>query len=383
MLLLTGKTLQETLNNFNQESERVDALNYNEFLNNDFYNGYSIMDVLYELQKVVKYSKRIPINKRLSNKTNINLVLEFYNKLGLSENLEQILLGNHPMFKTTIDKNLSSRVGHKCNDPKIEFNVGDTGTIDGAINLAHESAHAINGHYNQIQILLSKQNTILQTTGNNSDEFKSLRKEFHLYLKKQKKFLHDCTEETETLIIELLFLDFLIDKNTISSEDKQLYINRRKNCFRNNLKIMFQEDLIYSKIIEIKKEKGSHSANLNEAEFNELCLRLKNNSHYDDIMSAFNDIANRRKLNQINHHSSYTFRYVVAEIISTVWYDKYISSSKKEKQQMLEDLKTFIKNNNNLDLNHITKLLLKTENYESIINYFVKISTKKENNLTN
>ena len=92
MLLLTGKTLQETLNDFNKESQRVDALNYNEFLNNDLYNGHSIMDVLYKLQKVVKYSRRIRINKRLSNKTNIDLVLEFYNKLGYQKGMKSYVI---------------------------------------------------------------------------------------------------------------------------------------------------------------------------------------------------------------------------------------------------------------------------------------------------
>ena len=33
MKLLTGKTLKETIRDFNEESWRVDALNYNEFLN--------------------------------------------------------------------------------------------------------------------------------------------------------------------------------------------------------------------------------------------------------------------------------------------------------------------------------------------------------------
>ena len=44
MLLLTGKTLQETLRDFNTESWRVNALNYNEFLNENFYNNQSIME---------------------------------------------------------------------------------------------------------------------------------------------------------------------------------------------------------------------------------------------------------------------------------------------------------------------------------------------------
>ena len=37
--------------------------------------------------------------------------------------------------------------------------------------------------------------------------------------------------ETETKIIELLFLDFLIMKNTISPEDKQLYLNGKLILF--------------------------------------------------------------------------------------------------------------------------------------------------------
>lgn len=383
MQLLTGKTLDQTLKDFNKTSWRVNALNYNQFLNREFYNGKSIMDVLYYLQKVVKYSRNKNINKRLSEKTNINLVLDFYETLGLRDKVEPIVLGQHPMFITVIDKKSPSQVCHKGKDSQLTFTVGETGTFDGVVNLAHECAHAINGHYLTTQIFVKKQNEVLKEFGKDSQEFKAVNQKYKYYLKSQANAKHDCISETETKIIELLFLDFLIDKNTISPEDKQSYLNQRNNSFRNDLKLMFKEDLIYSTISEIKKKKECHLADINEEDFNEMCEHLKKNPRYEDLMEGFYFISNRQQLNKPNWHSSYRFRYVVGHIISTVWYDKYISSNKKEKQQMIEDLKTFVENNHKFKLKNTTELLLNDETYGTIINKFIELHKSKtaENNI--
>lgn len=384
MKLLTGKTLKETIRDFNEESWRVDALNYNEFLNKRCFNNNknSFMDALYYLQKVVKYSPNKAINKRLTNQTNINLVLEFYEKLGLREQVEPILLGNHPLFKTYINKKFVSQVAHRDVESKLIFMVGETGTFNGIINLVHESAHAINGHYTKIQQFLKQQNEIVDNLGYKSKEFEKYKHSFNIYKSEQLSPKHDCITETETRIIELLFLDFLIDKNTISPEDKQTYIKQRHTGFRNDLKLMFQEDIIYSKIIEIKKENGCHNAELTEEEYNEMCNRLKRNSHFKQIMDKFYFIANRKELNKLKLHSSYRFRYVVGEIISTVWYNKFTTANKKEKQQMIEDLKTFISNNNKLELEDAIKILLKDLTYEDLVNQFAKIHKSKREEIT-
>ena len=264
-------------------------------------------------------------------------------------------------------------VGHKGSEPKLKFSVGNISTFDGVIDLAHELAHAINGHYNQMQLLLKEQNDIVKEYGQDSKEFEDFKTKFDAFLTEQSLYQYDCITETETRIIELLLLDYLIDRNTISPEDRQIYLNQRNNSFRNDLRLIFEEDLIYSTIIDIKKEKDCHEAKLTEEEYTEMCERLKKNSHYDQIINRFHFISNRRKLNKLNWHSSYRLRYVVGEVISTIWYKKYSSANKQEKRQMINDLKTFIANNNKLELKDSIKLLLKTEKFETVINTFADI----------
>lgn len=376
MLQLKGKTLEQTINDFNNESWRVNALNYNDFLNSDFYQDKSIMDILYLLQ-AVEYSPNIDINKRFSNKLNIDLVLEFYNSIGLKEQVEPIILGQHPIFETFIDKNLHSFVGHKENDSSITFSVGNTGTLNGVLNLAHECSHAINGHYRQMQIYIKEQNDILKNYSKDSKEFEEFKERFDKYLKEQSTFTHDLVTEVESSIIEKLFLDFLVNKNTISPDDKQLFLNRENNSFRNNLNLIFEENMIYNTIIRIKNKNKCHTADINEKEYLKMCSILKDHPHYIHAMERFCFIANRKKLNKTCWHSSFRFRYIVGEIISTIWIDKYNSSSTKEKEKMLEHLRIFISTNNELELQDTVNLLLKDETYETIINKFINFHSSK------
>ena len=51
------------LEEFNDETRRLDSLNYNVFLNEKFYKNQSIADVLYKLQHLVPYKPTKKINK--------------------------------------------------------------------------------------------------------------------------------------------------------------------------------------------------------------------------------------------------------------------------------------------------------------------------------
>ena len=126
------------LEEFNDETRRLDSLNYNVFLNEKFYKNQSRADVLYKLQHLVPYKPTKKINKGITIQNSINLVLEFYAQLGLRENLEPILTNKHPMFKTIIDENSEeSFVRHSTIDPQITFSVGNLGTFYGAAHIAH------------------------------------------------------------------------------------------------------------------------------------------------------------------------------------------------------------------------------------------------------
>ena len=381
MELLPGKTLQQLLKDFNQESNRVRALNYNVFLNADMFNGNSIMDALYYLQKFVNWPTIKNINKAMTIDTNKNLVIEFYETLGLRDHVESILKGDHPMFETRIDDTSSSYVGNKAYYPRLIFSVGEARRAQGAINLAHESAHAISGYYAEMQELKKEETRILETYGKDSREFEEFKPLVTGFLDSQREYMVDCTSEIASRIMELLLLDFLIEKNTITQEDKQLYLDQRDAAFRSDLALMFQEDIIYSKIIEIKKEKDCHIAELNEEEYEELMKRLSKNSHHKQLVKKFHFISDRRKLDKTKWNSQYVFRYVISEIVSRVWYDRYLSASAQEKIQMIDDLKTYIANSHQFTLKGVVELLLKESFVKNIINEFADLhmAENKEN----
>ena len=83
------------LEEFNEETRRLDALNYNTFLNEEIFKNKSIIDALIILQNYVHFKRVEKINKRITNEGSINLVLEFYEKLGftrISGNLTRMVL---------------------------------------------------------------------------------------------------------------------------------------------------------------------------------------------------------------------------------------------------------------------------------------------------
>jgi len=370
------------LESFNEETRRLDALNYNTFLNEEIFKNKSIIDAIIMLQNYVHCKRVQKINKRITNESSINLVLEFYEKLGLKENLEPILSGKHPMFDTRISKNdESSFVSHKFLDPKLTFNVGEMGTFYGIINLAHESAHAINGHYSKFSKLINKQNKIIHKFGKDSKEFQDFDSQLCEFINKATQPLKDCVTEIETHIVENLFLEFALNKNLISPEDKENYCQLNMNSMRRDIAVILQENYIYGAIRNIKESKNNTNNEITEKEYLELKEELKSVNH-QDFMERLNFISKRRKYNDLNNNCKYKFRYIVGNIFATVWIDEYRSSKKQEKQKMLEDYKTFLLNNNKYNLDSAMKLLLPNENYETTINKFVNLVNYKNQELS-
>jgi len=370
------------LESFNEETRRLDALNYNTFLNEEIFKNKSIIDAIIILQNYVHCKRVEKINKRITNEGSINLVLEFYEKLGLKEKLEPILSGKHPMFSTKISKNdESSFVSHKFLDPKLTFNVGEMGTFYGIINLAHESAHVINGHYTKFSKLINKQNKIINKFGKDSKEFQNFDFQLYKFINKATQPLRDCITEIETHIVENLFLEFALNKNLISPEDKESYYRLNINSMRRDIAIILQENYIYSAIRYIKECNNDTNNELTEKEYLELKEELISVNHHDFI-DRLNFISKRRKNNDLINNCKYKFRYIVGNIFATVWIDKYKNSKKQEKQKMLEDYKLFLLNNHNYDLDSAMELLLPNETFETTVNKFVKLVNENKQELS-
>ena len=370
---------QTFLNKFNLETERANSFSFTEFSNKKIFNGFSIIDSLLNLEKQVEH-KRVPknINKRITLKTGINLVLEFYERLDLKTNVEDIILNKNDMFNTKIDRTITqSSVGHHDENPKIDFNVGYDGSLESISTIAHESAHAICGHYTELAKLLKEQNEIIAKFGNPSNELDNFKKsKFNIFMIKQNTLNHDCIGEIETHIIEKLFMKFLVEKNTITEDDQEIFLQNLNNSFRLNLRLIFEENTIYSEILKIKKSNNNKDDNLTETEFEELYKSLSQKHHFNDLMHKLKFIAERTS----NDFSRYRFRYVVAEVVSTVWINKYENATKQEKAEMLLKLKEYILKSHMFDINTVIPHLIENATLESVINDFVQIHQTNLNN---
>lgn len=370
------------LEEFNEETRRLDSLNYNIFLNDKFYKDKSIADVLYKLQHLVPYKPAKKINKGITIENSIDLVLEFYDQIGLKENLEQILTNKHPMFETIIDKAIEdSYVRHSTIDPKITFSVGCLGTFYGAINIAHEGAHAISGYYTKYAKLVDEQNKAL-THGLISKEYNLAWDNIENCIKDATQPKKDCTSEINTYIIEKLFLEFAEKKNLISPEDKIFYNNMKSNSIRKDIEIIIEEEIIYRNIRNIKEKSDNTINSLSENEYLQLKEDLSKRKSNKWLIEKLNFISKRQSLNKENTNCKFRFRYLVAEIVSTVWIDTYLQSNKKEKQKMIDDFKTFLLNNLDYDIDNTIELLLPNDTYETIINKFVKLVNNKDQELS-
>jgi len=378
---------QNFLDNFNNETRRVNPFSFNKFANDRGINNKSIIDILLELEKEVQLQD-VPknINKRITFYTAKNLVLEFYEKLGLKLPVEEIIEGKNPIFKTIIDKSIGhSSVGHHGDETQINFQVGFNGTIESMLTIAHECAHAICGHYSSLAKLIDEQNQIIAKFGNPSKELEDFNQnKFDKFMKSQGIFSHDCLVEIETHIVENLFIEFLINKGTITNEDAKIYHQGKNNSFRNNLKLIFEENTIYSLIREIKSKTNSKDETISADEFKILHKELSKIHHYNDHMHKLIFISRRTspQVDEAGSYGQYRLRYVIAEIISTVWMERFLQSNKKEKAEMLKNFKEYLQNSEKYDIFSVLSVLIPGTKIEDVIDEFKQIHQTKNNQIT-
>ena len=370
------------LDDFNFETRRLDSLNYNVFLNDKFYKNTSIANVIYDLQHHLTFKRVSKLNKRITNEGSINLVINFFKQLGLKDKIEPILTCKNPMFKTLYSKNgQSSYVKYVGNDKEITFSVGDLGTYLGVNNLVHESSHAISGHYTKLSNLIKKQNKILNTYGETSEEYINHENKMIKFLTKSTEPLTDCISEIDTFIMERLFLEYATNNNLISPEDKQIVLQDNINDMRQHMLIFFQEDIIYRTIRKIKEKENNTHNEISNDEYLKLKETLSKRQFGKELISRLNFISQRNNSNKYLNNIKSKFRYIVAFIFSRVWMDKFLNSKKQEKLKMLEDFKTYLLNNHKHNLHTTLEHLLPNETYETLINKFIEIHNPKTQEL--
>lgn len=362
------------LQKLNDSLNDICAFSYNKFLNAKF-NDFCIMDAIYLLERNVPYDNACPKEigtKKLTLKQQISLVVEFFSMFGF-DSVESILNGNNPLYKInfTQKEKTSGSVGHSNYNEFLEFDFEYNETVHSASILAHEVGHALSNHHLETVNLAKLTNKVESELGKDSKEFKDQRQIFRDFCDSKQKFNKDCVGEIESHISEKLFMHFLKEKGVISEQQFNDYITYQNNSLKHNLVLMIEENEILSHV----------NNSITEQDCIYLYEKFKNSSHLNQLLDRIRRMAERKtnpKRSEQRAHSEYRFRYVVGEIVSSVWYNKYITASKQNKKKLIDLYKKYLKSTDACTLENCCSLLL-GEDYtpeSTIMEYLGLFSTQ-------
>lgn len=358
---LDEKTANLYVKNLDKNCAIVDAHGFNSFINHKI-DGKSIMDNLKIIQSLLEIEKLKNIKFDKSYSEQINIVKEFYKTYfpSISETIDSIIDNKNPDYNVVLQlgKSVHSSVGHSGFATKLNFVVGLDGSLEGMITLVHELSHAISAHHTE---------TISQTKAINSKDLSNQEKneliaKFNEFCKHKSDFDIDCIGEIESHIVENLFVQYLLDKKIISQENYDTYFLSRKISLNNNLNLIFEENEIIS--------------NLPCPITYESVLKFIQNKH-NEHSSNFKNIINRLKImserdEKSGKHSKYMYRYVVGEIVSSVWFDKYLTNL-KNKKEMLDKFISYLSNTDKLNINSASEFLI-NEDFMNCINDYINLN---------
>ena len=339
------------LHKFNQACIDSNSYNYHKALNQKLENGFSVIDTVSALNRSVPINidcpKNIPVE--IPEEQQIPLILEFFNTLGLKDKVEAILLNKNPDYRVTISsKAKGSYVSHRGDNDWLDFSVQLGTTVESTSTIVHELSHALSQHHLKMLELVRKKLKAKTTYGENSQEYTVADHDVKEYSHLKERMDIDCVGEIESHIIEKLFMLFLIDKGIISEEYYQIFVDNLNKSLRNNLVLILEENDIFNQI----------QYPISMPEFENVHNTLKQNKHYNNLMHRMRFIAERKDMGRKDHHSSHMLRYVIAEVVSTLWIKKYLESSKEEQVEMIKEYVEYLNKTAALSLESAVPALL-------------------------
>ena len=139
----------------------------------------------------------------------------------------------------------------------------------------------------------------------------------------------DCVGEIESLFMEKLFNQYMIDWGMITDEEYTAYLTQRRETLRGELSKMLEEDDLLS---VIKPPVTLESLTEAEEVFRTDPRFAKN---YENLMCRLEETVNTKR------SAAYIFRYVVGEIVSNALFDDYM----KDPAATMEKYKAFLFSN--------------------------------------
>ncbi len=331
----------EFVEKLNEKCKKVQAHGFKNYLHDAVYGGKSAINRLKEIRTECEDFLPIEQEKQLnlSQEKLLEIVKDFYRTLSpsLSQKVDSILNKENPNpdYKVEIieDKN-DKRFGrsfaeHSNRNSYIYIQISLDGTVEGLRVAAHELSHAMSSQHTKKTDLI-KQN----------DENK-----FIDFINSLGKYDRDCIGEIESHIIEYLFMEYLVNRGIISNDDFKNFESIRHNTLLNNLDLIREEYDILSHV----------GCPITAKSFERFVKRLQSpfskKERFKYVMNRSRFMAERNKEdNTHNAYSQYRFRYVIGEIVSTLWYDQYCQANKTEKQEMIKKLEDYLSKTDSITL---------------------------------
>ena len=352
----------------NEKCREVNAHGFKNYLHDSVYGGKSAIERIREIRKksdnFQTYNNEKKLN--LSQDELLEIVKNFYKQLSpsIGEKVDSILNKENPNsdYKLEIvtdpnnEKFGRSNVSHSDRNQYLNVNISLDGSVEGLRVTAHEMSHAISGHQTK-KIELLKQN----------DENKFLD-----LINSLGKYDRDCIGEIESHIIEYLFMQYLVDNNIISNADFKTFEVIRHNSLLNNLDLIREEYLVLNGL----------SCPITTNSFEQFHKKINTpfikTNKYKSLMNRSKFMAERNIDNNTNnHYSQYRFRYVIGEIVSTLWFEKYCKSSKEEQQEMIKSFEKYLSKTDSATLETACSELIGLSIGDSFNDYIYHIQSKK------
>ncbi len=360
IIIIMRKINDSFAKEFDEKCARVNAHGFLKFISDTDKYDMSILDVLAELSKVIvvkPYEERrdggriTPYDEGQFN----DIINQFFEKYFPSKATEvaQILNGTNPYFldeegKSHInflppEKGKSSSVGHSGHNSYLEFNVYKNGDVFDLVTTAHEISHAISGHHKRIIDCIRE--------GGSQEQFDSLTR--------NRGFGKDCVGEIESLIVERLFNQFLVDKGLLGEEDLRNYYNLQNSSLLCEINLLREEsDVLKQLPCPVTKESLQKLTERLEKKGQTRLLERIEKMHDDDKSSPF------------------MFRYIVGRIVADLWMEEFLKTD--EKEDKLKKFCLYLENNEKLDLDDTCDYLLEIDAASAIFSYYLKCEDERE-----
>ncbi len=359
--------LRKLAQQLNTNCGEVDAHGYKDFLKKSTINGVPLIQIIKDLNANTSYQDYEESRELgLSRAEQYKYVEEFFSKLNikLGKEVSSILKGKNKKYKYEIIDYKNSRAGHSGENEYIDIQVYLIDKLKNFVELPHELSHALSNHHTHFLTLVNN----LKKAGKTKDPRKI--KEAETKLEDFKKNLGtndvDCVGEIESHITELLFYRYLLKKGIITEDDFNNERVGRMNSFKSNLETVLEEytciknlscPITFESAMEFIKKLATN----NDVQSKKLLDRMY-------IMS-------KREVDQKTNKpknpllSKYRMRYIVGEMVSSVWFEKYEKSNSTERKEMKAKFVEFLSNTHKLNLEKSCEFLLDCP-FEKVVEEF-------------